>query len=74
MAGRERDYKITGERTDPYIISLVHPNNHIFRKARIVNVRKGDKKPLAAELVLDQKSHGLLFNRRETTVQKYAGL
>lgn len=73
MAGRERDYKITGERTDPYIISLVHPNNHIFRKARIVNVRKGDKKPLAAELVLDQKSHGLLFTRRANNRTEVCG-
>lgn len=64
MAGRDRKFKITGEETDPKIIPLVHPNNKIFRKARIVNVRQDDKKPLAAELVLDQKSHGLLFTKR----------
>lgn len=73
MTGRERNYKITGESTDPYIIKLVHPNNHIFRKARILNVRKNDKKPLSAEIVLDQKSYGLLFTRRTNNRTEVCG-
>ncbi len=73
MAQRERIYKITGEVTDPYIIKLVHPNNQIFRKVRLINVRKGDKKPLAAEMVLDQKSHGLLFTRRANNRTEVCG-
>lgn len=64
MAGRQRENKITGSRTDPYIISLCTQGNKIFRRARVVNVRKGDKKPVSAELVLDQKSNGLLFTRK----------
>lgn len=73
MAGRDREYKITGEATDPYIIQLVHPNNKIFRKVRIVNVRQTDQKPLAAELILDQKSHGLLFTRRANNRTEVCG-
>lgn len=73
MAGRKREYKITGGITDPYIIPLVHENNKIFRKTRVVNVRTGDKKPLAAELVLDQKSHGLVFTRRSNNRTEVCG-
>lgn len=73
MAGREREYKITGDQKDPYIIQLVNPGNHIFRKARITNVRSSDKKPLAAELVLDQASHGLLFTRRSNNRTEVCG-
>lgn len=73
MAGRDREYKITGEITDPYIVQLVHPNNTIFRKARIVNTRQKDQKPLAAELILDQKSHGLLFTRRANNRTEVCG-
>ncbi len=73
MAGRERDYKITGQSKDPYIIKLVHPNNQIFRKTRLINVKKGDKKPLAAELILDQKSHGLLFTKRANNRTEVCG-
>lgn len=73
MAGRERTYKVTGDRTDPYIIKLVHPNNQIFRKVRVTNVRQSDKKPLSAELVLDQKSHGLVFTRRSNNRTEVCG-
>lgn len=73
MAGRERNYKITGKSTDPYIIKLVHSNNKIFRKAQVVNVRRGDKKPLAAELIIDQKSNGLLFTRRANNRTEVCG-
>ena len=73
MAAKARKYKITGDPTDPYIIKLVHPNNQIFRKARIINTRKGDKKPLSAELILDQKSHGLLFTRRSNNRTEVCG-
>lgn len=73
MAGRERKYKITGDPKDPYIIELVNPGNHIFRKARITNVRRTDKKSVAAELVLDQKSHGLLFTRRANNRTEVCG-
>lgn len=70
---RDRNYKVAGDPTDPHIIKLVHPNNRIFRKARVVNVRRADKKPLAAELVLDQNSHGLLFTRRVNSKAEVCG-
>lgn len=73
MSGREREYKVTGDPKDPYIIQLVNPGNHIFRKARITNVRQSDKKPLAAELILDQASHGLLFTRRANNRTEVCG-
>ena len=74
MAGRERDYKISGKVTDPYIITLVHSNNKIFRKARIINVKKDkNQKPLAAELIIDQKSHGLLFTRHANNRTEVCG-
>lgn len=73
MAGRDREYKVAGEPTDPRIIKLVHPNNCIFRKVRIINTRRADKKPLAAELVLDQKSHGLIFTRRSNNRTEVCG-
>lgn len=73
MAGRERKYKITGDVTDPSIIQLVNPGNHIFRKVRIVNTRQTDKKPLAAELTLDQSSHGLLFTKRSNNRTEVCG-
>lgn len=73
MAGRDRQYKVTGPATDPYIIKLVHPNNRIFRKAYVKNVRQDSKNPLAAELVIDQKSHGLLFTRRANNRTEVCG-
>lgn len=73
MTGRERQYKITGEQTDPHIIQLVNSGNHIFRRARITNTRQADKKPLAAELILDQSSHGLLFTRRSNNRTEVCG-
>lgn len=73
MAGRERDYKVTGQAADPKLIKLVHANNHIFRTVRIVNASRKANKPLAAELVLDQKSHGLLFTRRSNNRTEVCG-
>ena len=73
MTGRDREYKITGDPKDPKIIKLVHPGNRIFRRVRITNTRMGDKKPLAAELVLDQKSHGLLFTRKANNRTEVCG-
>lgn len=73
MAGRDRQNKITGDPTDPHIIKLVHPNNRIFRKARVINTRRADKKPLAGELVLDQSSHGLVFTRRSNNRTEVCG-
>lgn len=73
MAGRERKYKITGDPKDPHIIQLVNPGNHIFRRARITNTKQSDKKPLAAELILDQKSHGMLFTRRSNNRTEVCG-
>lgn len=73
MAGRKREHKVTGSIKDPYIIQLVHEGNRIFRRARITNVRTTDKKPLAAELILDQKSHGLLFTRRQNNRTEVCG-
>lgn len=73
MAGRDREYKVAGEQTDPHIIRLVHPGNRIFRKAQVINTRRADKKPLAAELVLDQKSHGLIFTRRANNRTEVCG-
>ncbi len=67
------EYKVAGDPTDPCIIKLVHPNNKIFRKVRVTNVRANDKKPLAAEIVLDQKSHGLLFTRRSNNRTEVCG-
>lgn len=72
-AGRDRKYKVTGESRDPYIIKLVHENNRIFRKVHLTNITKDSKKPLAAELVLDQKSHGLLFTRRANNRTEVCG-
>lgn len=73
MTGRKRTYKITGESTDPHIVKLVHPNNKIFRRVRLVNVKKSDNKPVAAELVLDQKSYGLLFTKRSNNRAEVCG-
>lgn len=73
MAGRQRTYKIAGDRKDPYIIKLVHPNNQMFRSVRVKNVRQTDKQPLCAELILDQKSHGLLFTRRSNNRTEVSG-
>lgn len=63
MTGRDREFKVAGDPRDPRIIKLVHANNRIFRKARVINTRRSSNKPLAAELVLDQNSHGLVFTR-----------
>lgn len=73
MAERNREYKVTGKREDPRIIKLVHPNNTMFRKVRVKNVSRKDKNPLMAELVLDQKSHGLLFTRRANNRTEVCG-
>lgn len=73
MSGRKREHKITGDPTDAYIIQLVNPGNKIFRKVRITNTKASDKKPLAAEFVLDQKSHGLLFTKRQNNRTEVCG-
>lgn len=73
MAGRNRVHKITGDRTDPQIISLLRENNKIFRRARIINTKESDKKPLAAELILDQNSKGLLFTRNSNNRKEVCG-
>lgn len=73
MAGRDRRNKITGEPTDTYIVQLVHPGNKIFRKMRIVNTKASDKKPLAVDFALDQKSHGLLFTKRQNNRTEVCG-
>lgn len=73
MSAKQRKYKITGDPKDPYIIRLSHQNNRIFRKAKITNVRKGDKKPLVAELTLNQKSHGVLFTHRKNNRTEVCG-
>lgn len=73
MSGRERTHKITGDPTDTYIIQLVNPGNKIFRKVRIINTKSGDKKPVSADFVLDQKSHGLLFTKRQNNRVEVCG-
>lgn len=73
MKGRSREYKVAGDPKDPRIIKLVHPNNRMFRRVRVTNTRMADKKPLTAELALDQRSHGLLFTRRANNRTEVAG-
>lgn len=73
MNDRKRKQKITGEPTDTYIVQLVNPGNKIFRKVRIINTKASDKKPVAVDFVLDQKSHGLLFTKRQNNHTEVCG-
>lgn len=73
MKERKRTHKVAGDRTDAYIIRLCHDGNRMFRRVRVVNTKRSDKNKPAAEVVLNQQSHGLLFTRNKNNRAEVCG-
>ena len=61
---KTRKYKITGKRTDPLLYRLNNQGNRLFKKIMVKNLKTSDKKPVGAEFILNQNSHGMLFTNR----------